>query len=418
MHINASASSAGVRSQLSEPRLLIIAAFLAALEGYDLSCYGSTVPSLLHDHSMAVTKASAGTVGSLVAVGMMIGAGIAGALANRIDARKLLLSGTALFSGGMLACAVVPSFGAFGTARLVVGIGLGAVLPTLISYLTERSAPERRNRNVGRMMGGFALGALAAPLLAALLLPGNSWRWVYVIGAVLAVATIPAARYLTDGPRPERPARLSSHLLGLRPLLSRPAIVVTLLFWIVSFCALLLTFAVSTWMPTIMQANGYPLGSALTQTSVMWLGAGLGMVVGGRVGDKIGIKSVVMAAFLIGALSMLAISLRPVTGLLFVLMFVSGLGFVGSQALTNALVVTGYPEGLRAAGIGWALAVGRIGAVVGPTLGSTIVSSHLGPHWDFYFLAIPGVIAALLVACVPVMPGRSAYSAVEPEPAA
>jgi MFS family permease len=60
---------------------------LAALEGYDLSCYGATVPPLLHDHSMAVTKASAGTVGSLVAVGMMIGAGLAGALANRFNAR-------------------------------------------------------------------------------------------------------------------------------------------------------------------------------------------------------------------------------------------------------------------------------------------------------------------------------------------
>lgn len=166
--------------------------------------------------------------------------------------------------------------------------------------------------------------------------------------------------------------------------------------------------AVSTWLPTIMQANGYPLGSSLLQTAVMWLGAGLGMIVGGRVGDEVGIKPVVVAAFLLGAVSLLIISIRPPIGLLFVLMAASGVGFVGSQALTNALVVTRYPEELRGPGIGWALAIGRIGAIVGPSLGGLILSSHLDARWNFYFFAIPGVIAAALTACVPMIRRRSA----------
>jgi hypothetical protein len=45
-----------------------LAAVFAALEGYDLSCYGATVPSLLADRATGADKASAGTVGSLVAL--------------------------------------------------------------------------------------------------------------------------------------------------------------------------------------------------------------------------------------------------------------------------------------------------------------------------------------------------------------
>ena len=47
-------------------------------------------------------------------------------------------------------------------------------------------------------------------------------------------------------------------------------------------------------------------------------------------------------------------------------MFVSGLGFIGSQVLTNAYIVTAYPEHLRGPAIGWALSIGRLGAIVGP----------------------------------------------------
>jgi AAHS family benzoate transporter-like MFS transporter len=407
MHTNLPAGQTDARPRsarlrLTESRLLALAAFFATLEGYDLSCYGATVPALLRDHSMAASKVAAGTVGSLVAVGMMVGAGLAGALVNRFGARKLLLAGSTAFSAGMLLCAVVPSFAAFGVARLFVGVGLGAVLPTLTTYVAELSASERRSRNIGLMMAGYALGALAAPLLAASLLPAMSWRWIYVIGAAPALVSLPlAVRHLVESPIQRPASHPGRDLLGLRPLLSRGAIVATLLFWVMSFCGLLLVFAIGTWLPTIMQANGYSLGSSLLQTAAMWLGAGLGMIAGGRLGDKVGIKPIVAVAFLVGALSLLGMSLRPSLGPLFVLMFTSGLGFIGSQVLTNALVVTGYPDELRGPGIGWALSIGRLGAIVGPSMGGWILSSHLDPRWNFYLFAIPGVIGAVLAVCVP-----------------
>lgn len=391
--------------------VLTLAALFAALEGYDLACYGVTVPSLLADSGMGADKASAGTVGSLVAVGMLVGAAVSAALIRRYGSRRLLFGGATLFSAGMLVCAVAPTFALFGTARLVVGIGLGIVLPTVTAYVADLSAPDRRGRNVGIMMAGYAAGALLAPLLGAAMLPAGSWRWIYLIGAVPAAVLIPMAiRLLPESPvtPSHAPARASGDLLGLRPLLASGVRGATVLFWVMSFCGLLLVFGISTWLPTIMQTAGYSLGSALLQTAAMWVGAGVGMVAGGRIGDKIGIKPVVIVAFLAGSVSLLLMSARPALAVLFLLMFVSGLGFIGSQVLTNAFVVTRYPDALRGPAIGWALSVGRLGAITGPVMGAWILSSGLGVQWNFYLFAVPGVLGATLAALVPVIRAAAA----------
>ena len=78
------------------------------------------------------------------------------------------------------------------------------------------------------------------------------------------------------------------------------------------------------------EERGYPLGSALLQTAMLWGGAGVGMVAGGRVADALGPKPVVTAAFGIGSLCLLGLSLRPSLLVLFVLMFISGVGLIGS----------------------------------------------------------------------------------------
>lgn len=401
MSVTPSGNGAGSRREL--PVLLIAGAF-AALEGYDLASYGVTIPSLLKS-DLNVTKQSAGHVGSLLAIGMLIGAALCALLIRRVGSRRLLLSGAGLFSVGMLACALAHSFGLFGIARTVVGLGVGIVLPTLTAYIADLSAPERRTRNVGAMMAGYAGGALVSALLASFLLPDASWRWIYAAGALPAIVLLPlAVRALPESPYTPSTTVLPTQrgdLGGLRSLFGSGVWLPTLLFWAISFCGLLLVFGISTWLPTIMQAAGYSLGSSLLQAAAMWVGAAVGMVAGGRLAGRLGIKPVVVTSFLAGAAALLLMTLKPPLPLLFVLMFVSGLGFIGSQVLTNAFIVTRYPDHLRGPGIGWALSIGRVGAITGPTMGGAILTSSLDVSWNFYLFAIPGVIGAVLAACVP-----------------
>ncbi|NUP03968.1 MAG: MFS transporter [Nonomuraea sp.] len=406
MHLTTSGPSS--RDVVARRTLLSLTACFAALEGYDLACYGVTVPSLLGPAGIGADKSAAGTVGSLVAVGMLAGATLAAVLIRRFGSRRLILGGAALFSAAMLVCALVPTFAAFGVARLVVGVGLGIVLPTVTAYVADVSDPRHRSRNVGIMMAGYPAGALLAPLLGAVLLPDASWRWIYLVGAVPVLVLVPlSARLLPESPVTPahgggRPAKRGDRL-GLGPLFAPGTRMVTLLFWMISFCGLLLVFGVSTWLPSIMVASGYSLGSSLLQNAAMWVGAGAGMIVGGRAADKIGTKPVVVIAFLVGAAGLMGLSARPALWALFALMFLSGLGFIGSQALVDAFIVTRYPEELRGPGIGWALSVGRFGAILGPAAGGWIMSAQVPVEWNFYLFAVPGLLGAVLAAAVPLL---------------
>jgi AAHS family benzoate transporter-like MFS transporter len=80
---------------------------------------------------------------------------------------------------------------------------------------------------------------------------------------------------------------------------------------------------------------------------------------------------------------------------------VAGLGSVGTQILVNGYVAVHYPAAIRATALGWALGVGRAGAIVGPLFGGWVLASGIGFEWNFYGFAVPALAGALLIGLVP-----------------
>lgn len=413
---------------------ILMAALIAMFEGYDLSVYGATVPALLREPGWNLSKGEAGDIGSLVAVGMLIGAGVAGAAGRRLGTRRLLLSGLSFFSLCMLGSALADGPGVFAAFRLLAGIGLGVVLPTLTAVVGEMSAPRVRARNIAIMMAGSCVGSLGAPLLGSWLLPDISFRVLYLVGAAALITVVPwallrlpespqylvrtgraaeaartAARFGLPAPQPPSTSRPGHRFLGLGPLLHRPLVVTTLLFWVMTFCGLLLIFGFSTWLPTLMQAGGFSIGSALTMTCLSWIGAGVGMVPGGVLADRLGPKRVVSGAFLVGAAGLLLMSRNPADWVLYLCLLLCGFGLLACQAFVNAYLIGCMPAELRVPAVGWSLSVGRLGAIVGPSLGGRILDSGLGLEWNFYFFAATAAVGATAAIAVPTAPlGRPA----------
>ncbi|WP_458112038.1 MFS transporter [Arthrobacter sp. R1-13] len=435
--IHKNAGPGDVRT-ITERVLLAVAFVIAMLEGYDLAVYGVSVPALLADKSLAIDKGSAGVLGSVVGAGMLIGAALAGALMRRIGALRLILTSCVVFSAGMVISAAAQNVALFGIGRAFVGLGLGIVLPTLLAYVADLSVPEHRNRNTGIVMAGYAAGGLAAPLLGAALLPATSFRWLYIIGVIPALVILPfawkllpvppvhllrtgkvaEAHHLSKSmglPTPVLTVAGRRHLAGIGPLFAPGIAGATLLFWVMTFCGLLLVFGITAWLPTMMQANGYSLGSALLQTAAMWIGVAVGVIIGGRIADRIGAKPVVVVAFLTGAVSLLVMSVNPNVVVLFIFMFLSGVGFIGSQILVNGFILTRYPDDIRGSGLAWALSFGRVGAIVGPSLGAWVMTSGLSVEWNFYAFAIPAVVGAFASILVPKVKVK-AISVPEPAP--
>jgi MFS transporter, AAHS family, benzoate transport protein len=363
---------------------------------------------------------------------MLIGALGAGAVTDAVGRRRIMLIGITWFSVLMVACSFAQSPGMFGLLRFLAGLGLGGVIPSAIALTVEYAPRGRRQLYNALMFAGYSVGGVLAAVLALLLVADHGWRPLLAIGAVPLVIVLPlawrflpesvgyllakgrddeaealAARYGVDLPalREERAAAVGTP--GPRALFRRGTVAATLLFGAASFCGLLLVYGLNTWLPQIMRQAGYPLGSALTFLLVLNLGAIVGTIAASVLADRLGPKPVTVAAFLLATACLMVLSQRVGTGLLLVAVAVAGLGSVGTQILVNGYVAVHYPASIRATALGWALGVGRAGAIVGPLFGGWVLASGIGFEWNFYGFAVPALAGALLIGLVPRLRGNT-----------
>ncbi len=90
----------------------------------------------------------------------------------------------------------------------------------------------------------------------------------------------------------------------------------------------------------------------------------------------------------------------------------SGLFAGASQAGVIALAAVVYPVAIRSTGVGWAMAIGRLGAIVGPMLGGMLLGWQWSADQILLVIAVPELIGALCVALVGKLPASRPASVV------
>jgi AAHS family 4-hydroxybenzoate transporter-like MFS transporter len=103
---------------------------------------------------------------------------------------------------------------------------------------------------------------------------------------------------------------------------------------------------------------------------------------------------VLPAAFTTAAISVATLGFSATSVTLIVIAAVGvGMGTVGAQNCNNGIAAKFYPTEIRATGVGWALAVGRIGSIIGPAVGGLLLA--IGPDAIFVFAMVPPIAAAV-----------------------
>ena len=97
-------------------------------------------------------------------------------------------------------------------------------------------------------------------------------------------------------------------------------------------------------------------------------------------------------------------------------MSLAGASSIGSSILLYRYVGQYYPVAVRSTGIGWASAVGRTGAIVGPIVIGMLLGMELPHKWNFIAVAIPGIMGALAIFFI--RPAKKAEIKAEPKVAA
>ena len=116
-------------------------------DGYDLVVYGAVLSTFLADPTQIgpVTPAVGGALGSYALVGVLVGALLAGTVADVIGRRKVMLLAYAWFSVGMAVTALMSTTTGFGIMRFVTGLGVGALVATTGAIVSEFAPPGKKN---------------------------------------------------------------------------------------------------------------------------------------------------------------------------------------------------------------------------------------------------------------------------------
>ncbi|GGC44884.1 MFS transporter [Brevibacterium sediminis] len=385
--------------------ILLICWVALLCDGYDLYVYGATLPGFLGDPSWGVTKSLAGTVGSIALVGMLLGSLAAGTLTDRLGRRKLLMTSLGIFSIGMILCAVAPNFTVFAIFRFITCIGVGGVLPTAVAIANESAPKGKVSLAVGAVLTGPPVGSLVGALTATALVVDHGVRPVYALGGLSIILLIVVWRWMPESEvflaAKEAPVSGGHRGASVSRLFTARQLVPTLLFWIVCAISMLTMFGITTWLPVIMQGAGFAAQSSIAFLSIYSVGCIIGTVVIAWIAQQSAPKYMVILGFSIAAMSLLAVSMTQNHLLLFVAIFFAGVGGMGTQNMINDHIAQYYPAQVRATGLGWALAAGRLGAIAGPTYGAVAATVGGSPGAAAMWFAIPAVLGAVAAVAMP-----------------
>ncbi|MBT2414307.1 aromatic acid/H+ symport family MFS transporter [Streptomyces sp. ISL-12] len=419
-------SSKGSRLAL----LVVVLCWVAVLfDGLDMFIYGSVLPHMLEEKALGITSGQAGDLGSYATFGMLVGALTAGTIADRIGRKKLMLSCVTLFSLASGLCAVADSVAVFGLGRTLAGVGLGGLLPTAISMVSDYAPKGRAALTIGLLMTAHHAGGILSAYVALWIVEPLGWRaafWVCVLPLLFVPVLLKwlpeslsflvaqgrrdeaaelAARYDVDLPAPKTGTAAGARWGNLAALFQGREWIQTLLYWLASFGGLLLVYGVATWLPTLMRSEGYELGSALTFVVLFNLGGIVGMLIAGRASDRFGAPRISALWFALTAAGVFLLSVHMPLALTFVVVFLTGVFLNSAQVMIYATVSIGSTPDSRATAVGWTSGMGRFGAVFGPWLGGQLLAANKG-DWGFTAFALAGVASMVFIGIAAARTGK------------
>lgn len=401
--------------------VVAICGLLLVVDGYDVFIAGTVLPTLINEWGL--TKPEAGILQAWALFGMLFGALIFGSLADKAGRRTGVLISFVLFTVATFCTGYAQDPTQFKIARFLAGMGCGGLMPNAVALVSEYSPKRLRGTMVALMFSGYSLGGMVSAGLGIFMIPAVGWRPMFWIAAIpllflpLIWWKLPESLgFLIKRGEQDKAKAILAKLTDSPPLAAQQTLIVTdskggkaslpelfrhgrslqtLMLWTAFFCCLLLVFLLSSWLPKVMQEAGYAERASLLTLFSLNFGGMVGAIVGGRLGDRFGLPKVVVAFFVAATISIALIGYSLPVAALFTLVFVAGATVIGTQILLYASVAQLYDLSVRSTGLGWASGVGRIGAIVGPTLGGVLLAKELPLQQNFLIFAMPALVATI-----------------------
>jgi AAHS family 4-hydroxybenzoate transporter-like MFS transporter len=406
--------------------LVGFASLAIIFDGIDNQLFAVAIPSLMKEWNLP--RAAFSGVLAIGMVGMIVGGALAGLVGDRRGRKFALLLSISTFGLVTVAMAFATGVGSIGVLRFLAGMGLGGAIPNAAALTSEYVGRRQRPFAVTLTLICIPLGGMLAGQLAAWILPTLGWRWLFGIGGAIPLLFVGVfALYLAESPRylARHPARWPQLVAFLRRLghpvdadsefvdsreTAAPRTSVRALYTadyrrdsvalaLVFFCCMLAVYAGFSWIPAMLAGAGWPVADASRGIFYFNLGGVGGALAAGLLIARFGSRFLMIAlaaasAVIAVALGGMPIAVPEMTTVLVMLTLLGGT-INALTVMSYALSAHVYPTVIRATGVGTAVAVGRVGAVLSAEAGTRMMD--LGGH-RYFFLLIAGTMAVSIVA--------------------
>jgi PHS family inorganic phosphate transporter-like MFS transporter len=412
-------------------------------DAYDLFIIGTVLALIkVEYHPSAVMI---GLVGSTALLAAFVGSTVFGRIADLVGRKKVYGLEAAIMAVAAVGSALAPNLIWLIAWRFVLGIGIGGDYPVSAVLMSEYSNRKNRGRLVSMVFSMQALGLIAGPLVALVILGLGvnhdiAWRLMLGLGAIPALLVIYLRRTMPESPRYRvqvqgRAAEAALAMrrytrgvvdagtevagrqikLGLRQFLSNPRYLTLLLG--TAGCWFMFDYAfygntIST--PLILKAV-VPHASLIADTVIALLiftvAAAPGYLLAFLTVDRIGHRRLQFIGFTVMGLAFLALGVVPgLTTLIVPFLLVYGVSYFftefGPNTTTFLMASELFPVSARTTGHGISAGLAKVGAFVG-TLTFPLVNGSLGLSGVMIIAAVTAGIGLLLTRLLPEPAGLS-----------
>jgi MFS family permease len=362
--------------------------------------YSFIVPVLIGLWGLSNTQA--GLLATATLILSAIGGWVAGVLGDRIGRVRTLKITIIWFAVFTALSGLTDNFDQLLVTRGLQGLGFGGEWAVGAALMGETISDRHRGKAVGFVQSSWAIGWGAAAILATLffsvLPPAYSWRVLFFVGVLPAVAVF-IMREMVPESEIFAQAQAHPHVLAI---FSRRYLSITLRGSLLAFGAQGGYYAITTWMPTFLRTQRHlSVLSSGSYLGVIIVGSFCGYVTSAYLNDGLGRRKTLLL-FAVGSL-VIALSYTQFAisdGLMLVLGFPLGFFASGIFAGMGALFAELYPTELRCSGEGFCYNFPRGVAALFPTLvGWASASMPLGQAIGVFAASAYGVVilAALLL---------------------
>lgn len=425
--------------------VVVITIALNALDGFDVLSISFASPGIANE--WGIDRAALGLVLSMELIGMAVGSILLGGLADKIGRRPTVLACLVVMAVGMFM--VTTSTAVLGSAlhavlsvfmtpadyrlldlsmwRVITGLGIGGMLAAINAVAAEFSNAQRKSLNISLMAIGYPLGASIGGFVVSANLSLDNWRTVFYFGATVTAVLIPIVYFLMPESvhwlARKQPAgaleRINRTLakMGHKPISSLPVIseserkrsvgdifapgllATTLVVTAAYFLHITTFYYIIKWVPKILVDMGFAASAAGNVLSWLNVGGATGGALVGLLSLRVGIKPLALTVLGLSTVAIIVFGNSPVdlTRLTMICVFV---GFCTNGAINAlyAIFAHVFPTHVRAFGTGFAVGVGRGGAVLAPIIAGLLFDGGLTLPVVSLIMSVGSTIAAILLA--------------------